>query len=208
MNREYHKNCLIQAQLHQQGFYNGRLDGLWGQGTENAFAKYVKENERPTLMSAKARIWPKDTQEALTKFYGPPGEEYLVTIPLPYPMRIAWDTGATVKTIRCHTLVAESLTRILTAIKDHYGSIDAIRAARMDLYGGCYNYRKMRNGDSWSRHSWGIAIDLDPDQNGLNDSWPKPATMPERVIEIFEKEGWLSGARQWGRDAMHFQATS
>jgi hypothetical protein len=66
----------------------------------------------------------------------------------------------------------------------------------------------MRGGHAWSRHAWGIAIDLDPDRNGLHAPWPISATMPEPVIRIFEKHGWKSYARSLGRDAMHFQATT
>lgn len=51
------------------------------------------------------------------------------------------------------------------------------------------------------------AIDLDPDNNGMRDSWPVRATMPLEVMEAFAKEGWLSAGAFWGYDSMHFQAT-
>jgi hypothetical protein len=31
--------------------------------------------------------------------------------------------------------------------------------------------------------------------------------MPVEAVEVFERAGWKSGARAWGKDAMHFQAT-
>ena len=50
------------------------------------------------------------TQQAIKK-YGTPNETgagYLVTLNLPYPMRIAWDTDSTVSRIRCHKDVADN----------------------------------------------------------------------------------------------------
>lgn len=152
-------------------------------------------------------IFPRDTYEAICATYGKPSDDQQVVIQFPYPMRLAWETHTVVHQTRCHRLVKDSLTAILKEIKDHYGSLTAIREARMDLFGGLFNIRKMRGGSAWSRHSWGIAIDLDPDQNGLHTPWPRKATMPLAVIEIFERHGWKSYARAIGRDAMHFQAT-
>ena len=84
----------------------------------------------------------------------------------------------------------------------------------LDVFGGIYNYRTMRRGTSLSRHSWGIAIDLNPDENGMQTPWkaerigqPGWANMPQEAIAVFEKHGWKSGARAWSKDAMHFQAT-
>lgn len=151
--------------------------------------------------------WPLPDERSLIDFYGPPGPSELVTIRLPYPMRLAWDHSETVTRTRCHRKVAESLQAALEGILEHYGDVDAVAEARMDLYGGCYNKRPQRGGRAWSLHAWGAAIDLDPTRNRNLWPWPSKATMPVAVIEIFERLGWKSGARAWGRDAMHFQAT-
>ena len=74
-------------------------------------------------------------------------------------------------------------------------------------YAGCYNPRPMRGGKRPSKHSWGAAIDLDPDHNGLKTSWPVAATMPIEVMEEFAREGWIGLGWQIGRDSMHFQPT-
>jgi hypothetical protein len=65
----------------------------------------------------------------------------------------------------------------------------------------------MRGGKRPSKHSWGAAIDLDPDHNGLKTSWPFAATMPIEVMEEFAREGWIGLGWQIGRDSMHFQPT-
>ena len=70
------------------------------------------------------------------------------------------------------------------------------------------NNRSMRGGSLPSLHARGAAIDLMPDQNANHTPWPSAATMPMEVMEAFAREGWLSAGAFWGRDAMHFQATS
>ncbi len=135
----------------------------------------------------------------------------LTMIQLPYPMRLAWDTDVVVTRTRCHQAVARDLTTILGEIHAFYGrDMAAIRAARMDLYGGCYNYRAKRGGASLSMHSYGIAIDLDPDRNGRGRPWKAGAgMMPEAVVDIFLRHGWTWGGLWHGGDSdpMHFQAT-
>ena len=42
-----------------------------------------------------------------------------------------------------------------------------IHRLRLDVWGGCLNVRKMRGGTRNSMHSWGIALDYDPQNNQL-----------------------------------------
>jgi hypothetical protein len=74
-------------------------------------------------------------------------------------------------------------------------------------YGGIYNFRPKRGGSSLSMHSWGIAIDLDADDNSFRAAWPVVADMPLEIMEGFAREGWKSAGAFWGYDAMHFEAT-
>lgn len=179
------------------------VDGWAGEITRNAWRTQTGFTE-PTPDAAP---WPPTDERSLIDFYGPPGESQLVMVRLPYPMRLAWDHSTTVERTQCHRKVAESLVALLEEILELYGDVGEVAEARMDLYGGCYNYRRQRGGRSWSLHAWGAAIDLDPLQNRLDWPWPDKATMPVEVIDLFESAGWTSGARAWGWDAMHFQAT-
>jgi hypothetical protein len=153
------------------------------------------------------------TTEQIIKKYGKPnetGDGYLVTIESPYPMRIAWDTDVTVKKIRCHRLIADKLKAVLDEILIEYG-YDKIKELGIDLYGGCFNYRKMRGGTSWSRHAWGIAIDLDPDRNQLKESaitarFARPEY--KKMIDIFYKHGFVSLGVEKNMDYMHFEIAS
>ena len=78
----------------------------------------------------------------------------------------------------------------------------------MHLYGGCYNFRLIKNSNRLSCHAWGAAIDLDPEKNPLGVKYDESkGMMPRAVINIFEAEGWKWGGRFTKRpDCMHFQA--
>jgi hypothetical protein len=152
------------------------------------------------------------TQQALKK-YGTPNETgagYLVTLNLPYPMRIAWDTDSTVSRMRCHKDVAAKFEAVFRDILAHYG-IEKIKELGIDLFGGCFNYRRMRGGSAWSKHAWGIAIDLDPARNTLKETsrtarFARPEYKP--MIDIFYKHGFISLGREKNYDWMHFEIGS
>lgn len=153
-----------------------------------------------------ANNWPKQDFASMVAFYGNVGESQ-VKLALPYPMKLAWDMTKTVHQITCHAKVHDSLGRILASILAHYGSATGVNKASMDLFGGCLNVRKMRGGNLWSIHSWGTAIDLDPDHNTMS-MHREQASMSNEVIAIFESEGWVSMGRARNFDYMHFQAAT
>ena len=148
------------------------------------------------------------TSQATSK-YGVPNESgtYLVSIKLPYPMRLSWDKNTKVTTMRCHKLVADKFLKIFEEILSTYG-YDKIVDLGIDLYGGCFNFRKMRGGSDYSRHSWGIAIDLDPERNQLKESHKTARfARPEykAMIDIFYHHGFISLGVEKDYDWMHFE---
>lgn len=151
------------------------------------------------------------TEAQIKKKYGTPGDvSNLVIIPLPYRMRIAWDLKSSVKAIQCHKLIAPNLINVFHDLLSHYG-YDLIKELGIDLFGGCYNFRKMRGGNSWSRHSWAIAVDLDPERNSLNTPWAQAQfSKPEYefMIDTFYKHGFMSLGKEKGFDGMHFEINS
>lgn len=195
----------VQQWLQSKG-YDLKVDGHAGPATRDAIRQEVSFELGYSTTPIETR-WPRPQEPDLVAFYGPPGSR-IVTVELPYPMRLAWDTDVTVTRTQCHELVRDSLRSCLEEVFKVYGSLDGVRDARMDLLGGVYNLRKMRGGNRWSLHAFGAAIDIDPERNGLNTPWPGRATMPEPVIEVFQRHGWTSLATVIGRDAMHFQATT
>jgi hypothetical protein len=150
------------------------------------------------------------TTNEIVKKYGKPnetGEGYLTTILLPYPMKLAWDLDTKVSKMRCHKLAVEPFENVFNDLLAEYG-LNEIERLGIDLFGGCFNYRKMRGGTSWSTHAWGIAIDLDPARNKLKET-SKTARFarPEykEMIQIFYKHGFISLGIEKNYDWQHFQ---
>jgi hypothetical protein len=149
------------------------------------------------------------TQQA-TKKYGTPsitGAEYLVTLELPYPMRLAWDLDTKVNKMRVHKMVKDNFKGVFDDLLAHYGYEKLVELG-IDLFGGCFAYRKMRGGTSWSKHSWGIAIDLDPVRNQLKETsrtarFARPEYKP--MIDIFYKHGFIGLGPEKNYDWMHFE---
>lgn len=160
--------------------------------------------ERPTVQRVPSSTWPR--QKDCMSFYGSPGSNQ-VTLSLPYPMRVAWNKRQIVKSWSCHAKVDENMKRIFQRTLDHYG-YEKIKELGLDLWGGTLNVRKMRGGSSWSMHSWGIAVDIDPDNNALK--WgSNRATLarPEykKFWEFVYDEGAISLGIERNYDWMHFQ---
>ena len=148
------------------------------------------------------------TNEIIDK-YGKPNQNgtYLVSIKLPYPMRLAWDKNTKVNTMRCHKLVAQNFTNVFNDLLNHYG-LAKIQELGIDLFGGCFAFRAMRGGSDYSRHSWGIAIDLDPERNTLKETsktarFARPEYKP--MIDIFYKHGFVNLGVEKNYDWMHFE---
>lgn len=149
------------------------------------------------------------TNQIIAK-YGRPnetGEGYLTTVQLPYAMRLAWDLETRVTRMRCHAKVAQNFLNVFNDLLARYGAGELKRLG-IDLFGGCFNYRKMRGGTSWSTHAWGIAIDLDPGRNKLKETsatarFARPEYKP--MIDIFYRHGFESLGVEKNYDWMHFQ---
>ena len=135
------------------------------------------------------------------------GAGYLTTINLPYPMYLNWNTSEKINSFQCHKLIKEPLLNVFKDILAHYG-LEKVKELQLDDFGGCFNYRPMRGGTSLSRHSWGIAIDLDPDRNLLKETsktarFARPEYKP--MIDIFYKHGFISYGVESDYDWMHFE---
>lgn len=148
------------------------------------------------------------TKEMIEK-YGTPNQagSYLAYARIPFPLVIAWDHSQTVSRIRCHKLEVINVENIFIEIFQEYG-LERIKRLGIDLFGGCFNYRAMRGGTYWSKHSWGTAIDLDPERNQLHQQGDSAQfAKPEyrKMIEIFEAHGWLSLGNLKNYDWMHFE---
>lgn len=222
-----------QEYLKDLELYDGVVDGTIGPKTRAAIAKFQTMNGLPSTseltqatidalekqLAANPEVeeeddkivpytfWPKETTETLMRYYGKVGENQ-VKIDTPYRMVLAWDTDTVLRQITCHKKVAESLYKVLETVTEYYTEDEIVKHG-FHLFGGMLNVRKIRGGNRWSTHSWGIAIDIDPARNGLHAKWHqaylgKPEC--EAFVECFKDEGWYSLGLEKDYDAMHFQA--
>lgn len=197
---------LVQRALYNLKFEPGPIDGIWGKNTQRAYNKYLdkvfkSESKKGNSLNTSPIEYSKEFYEA----YGNPGEDNLVPLKLPYNMIVEWNTRLTLDEIYVHRAAEDSLRDIFSEILEEYG-IEGIEENKLNIYSGCYaNRGKRGNRRQLSMHAWGLAVDINSKENGLGVPWPEQATMPKKVVEIFEKHGWEAGARWEKPDAMHFQ---
>jgi hypothetical protein len=192
----------------------GTIDGFIGEQTRYmrmlwqaklAGDDEVKEEStwRDKLIVSK-NDWPLQSQ--VSNYFGKVGENQTSLI-LPFPMVLAWDKSTTLTKFSCNKKVKKSMEKVFQNTFDHYGH-EKIKTLGLDLFGGCLNVRKMRGGSAWSMHSFGIAIDIDPDRNSLKTPWKKAQmSKPEytKFVEFFYSEGAINLGKERDFDAMHFQ---
>jgi hypothetical protein len=201
------------------GIEVGAIDGRLGPQTEYAFAVYAakhlgapppvvpdrdpaaRDPQLPPLTSG----WPHESQ--VSEFYGPMGVNQQ-RLQLPFAMKLAWDPAKIVRSFVVHEKVHDSALRCFERIADAYDEAARERIG-IDLFGGCLNVRRKRGGTSWSMHSWGIAIDFDPQRNPLRASRASARLAQpdcETFWRIWEDAGWVSLGRSRDYDWMHVQA--
>jgi hypothetical protein len=71
----------------------------------------------------------------------------------------------------------------------------------LKTWDGCFNIRKKRGLGSMSLHSWGLAVDINAFENGLNQT-PKLST---GFVKCFTDAGFDWGGTWTRKDGMHFQ---
>lgn len=220
----------LQSRLTSHGFPVGTIDGIMGpvttrgirafQGARQLHVTGVADaatvealratstgsSPRPVEQPAASTTkWP--TQANVPSFYGAVGTNQ-TTIELPYAMALAWDKGTIVRKMTLHKKVAASALKALEEVAQVYSEADRVSLG-LNLFGGSLNVRKMRGGSSWSMHSWGIAIDFDPERNALNTHAPQARLSHADALPFWlawERQGWLSLGRARNYDWMHVQA--
>ena len=131
-------------------------------------------------------------------------ESQLTTIPwLPH------STHAFVRISRVN-----GVDRQLAAVSNELDQLPAEDKKYVLKTGGTFNWRPIAGSDQLSAHSFGIAIDIDPD---YSDYWrwsaggthqaviPYKNRIPHRIVEIFERHGFIWGGKWYHYDTMHFE---
>lgn len=223
----------LQSRLTSHGYPVGLIDGIVGDVTTRALKQFqasrgieptgTATGETVTALRATStgpvfiptappaaplpasKVWP--LERDVPKFYGPVGESQ-TKIELPFDMYLAWDKGQRLRVMTLHKNVAASALTALQEVANTYTAAER-KALGIDLFGGSLNVRKKRGGTSYSMHSWGIAIDFDPERNALNTKSPQARLSHADAVPFWrawEREGWLSLGRSRNYDWMHVQA--
>lgn len=202
-----------------QGKLGLKQDGKRGPITTAAILE-AADSGRLDVISAPKVVAPAPVQQSATAFASPSysgmasvfgaaggGDCTAGRVTLPFSFRLAWDLDQKVSIVSCHKKLAGAFTGIWVDAAKHYGETE-FRRLRLDLYGGCFNYRPMRGGSSLSTHAYGAAWDVDPERNQLK--WDHNLASLARseyapFWNIVEAYGAVSLGRARDYDWMHFQ---
>jgi hypothetical protein len=102
-------------------------------------------------------------------------------------------------TVRCHRLIVPQLRAAFDEIsRDGLGG-----TIRRGDFGGCFfpRYLSQDAGAGISHHSWGIAFDINVNENAFG----KPPQLDPRVVDVIERWGFTWGGRWLVPDGMHFE---
>jgi peptidoglycan LD-endopeptidase CwlK len=141
------------------------------------------------------------------KMYGETAREvesHLVTIP--------WLPRSTHGSVRITRV--NGVDRQLAAISAELDELPPEEKKYVLKTGGTFNWRPIAGSEQLSAHSFGMAIDIDPD---YSDYWrwagrgdhekliPYKNRIPHRIVEIFERHGFIWGGKWYHYDTMHFE---
>ena len=164
----------------------------------------------PTLPPAQAITAPLGTRlskaprELIETVLGPPGRADrscdipLESVPVPFEMVSAFDQNQPVISFPVHQAAVDHFAKALALLKSQ-GLENHAR-----LFGGAYSPQPARGTPFVLTHTWGIAIDIDPEGNQLR--WGRDrATLPTEFARAMEDAGFWSSGLATDRDWMHFE---
>ena len=228
-----HTHSDTQRALRGLGLYYGKIDGLVGEETKTAIRRFQTMNpplEVDGIAGEKTleALFPQEfgdrdgegygvlnnhkmdlqlpTYDAIKSFYGDVGQPG-GRVKMPYPLKLAWDKKTTIESFVAHKKITSRFEKIFTDTLSEYGE-ERIDELGLNLFGGCFNVRKMRGGTRHSTHSWGVACDLNPAANQLK--WNHKQSVFARqeyrpFWDIVYKYGGVSLGLERDYDWMHFQ---
>ncbi len=125
------------------------------------------------------------------------GDGGLVVDPAWFEENVVSATLPVVGSVTCHRSIMPLLQSVLeTMIED--GNGDLIDPGGFQ---GCWNPRYISDSDTLSRHSWGVAIDINHTDNPTGTS----AVMPQALIDAFVAQGFTWGGDWLIPDPAHFE---
>lgn len=135
-----------------------------------------------------------------TKELGKPGDlSQMIKSPFPFPLYLMGDKSLVCRNFYGNKKIVKSVIDAFKEILDTFG-LESIKKNGYDNYGGCYEYRNSRGYDQLSDHAWGMAIDYLPQLGPLGEL----SMIPDEIVKIFKKRGFVWGGDWWRPDGMHF----
>ena len=122
---------------------------------------------------------------------------FLDRVALPFALPLSWDISRSVRQFTCHRLLVPIFTQVFDDLQN------AGVQSKLTSFGGCFAFRPQRTATKLSAHSWGIAIDLNPETNQQGTA----GRMDSDIVTIFRQNRFEWGGTWQGRrrDPMHFQ---
>jgi hypothetical protein len=122
---------------------------------------------------------------------------FLERIHLPFSLCLSWDQSRSITQMTCHRRLSGIFSLVFSRIQERE------LQGKITSFGGCFAFRPQRTGRRLSSHSWGIAIDLNPESNEQGSV----GNMDAAIIAIFRDAGFEWGGDWHGKscDPMHFQ---
>lgn len=182
------------------------------------YLKEASEEDVPSPRPPRPEIVTDETsypifQRDLTRLFGTPfhskSRKNLVTIDLSeFADELShvrtWN-GKRFTEVEGHRVLAGPLTKALRLVCERN------LGGQLKTYDGCFAIRKMKGGDRYSVHSWGLAVDFNaatsPFQTRHSPNWPEMVTdLSDEFVRCFAEAGF-----EWGGlwtsiyDPMHFQ---
>ena len=132
------------------------------------------------------------TSAQCLKKYGDPNLQHnMVVWDVPSELEI----GLIPKKIYCNKDLVTPITQAFKSL------ITTGHVKEIKTWDGCFNIRQKRGIASMSLHSWGIAVDINAFENGLNQT-PK---LTPGFVKCFTDAGFDWGGAWTRKDGMHFQ---
>jgi len=204
---------------------------LWKDNTTMIYDDGIANKEYDTLLNSP------DLEDQMMAFPYPAGRNYVNPPPVNYdPGRIRYEPfflkmyGKTVTEVKARLVpvvwLKNSVNQIimitsvnginkkLQAVSDELDVLPADLKRYVLKPAGTFNWRKIKNTERFSPHSFGIAIDI---TTKYANYWEcdKPGSVdrkllyknriPMEIIEIFEKHGFIWGGKWYHYDTMHFE---
>lgn len=132
------------------------------------------------------------SKQCLDKFGEPSASNKCMTL---FDVPTELEIGLIPKRIYCNRYLVEPLKQAFKNL------IDTGNVEELKTWDGCFNIRKKRGLNSMSLHSWGLAVDLNAFENGLNQT-PK---LSKEFVKCFLDAGFEWGGTWTRKDGMHFQ---